>query len=121
MTFRIELYTKANGRCPVIEYIRTQDEVFRAQFFKLLERVERYGMYGIRVDSIIRSGKNKIFEMIHDDLRVLFFYDEGRLIIVTSAFMKKTGKTPMSEKKQALRYQTEYFERKGMQGTRGQR
>jgi phage-related protein len=38
-----------------------------------------------------------IWELIAGRLRVLWFYDQGRLIVCSHAFVKRTRKTPPSE------------------------
>lgn len=39
----------------------------------------------------------EIWELIAGRLRVLWFYDEGRLIVCSHGFVKRTRKTPASE------------------------
>jgi phage-related protein len=56
--------------------------------------------------------KGKLFEFIQGRLRVLWFYDEGRLIICTSGFIKKGQKTPRNEIEHAIQVMNEYFEDK---------
>jgi phage-related protein len=56
--------------------------------------------------------KGKLFEFVQGRLRVLWFYDEGRLIICTSGFVKKGQKTPRSEIEHAIQVMNEYFEDK---------
>jgi hypothetical protein len=51
----------------------------------------------------------KIWEFIKGKIRVLWFYDNGQLIICSHAFIKKTQKTPKSEKLQAIKCKKEYF------------
>jgi len=53
--------------------------------------------------------KGKLFEFIQGRLRVLWFYDEGRLIICTSGFIKKGQKTPRNEMEHAIQVMNEYF------------
>ena len=50
--------------------------------------------------------------MIQGRLRVLWFYDDGRLIICTSGFVKKGQKTPRSEIGHAIQLMNAYFEDK---------
>jgi phage-related protein len=45
--------------------------------------------------------------------RVLWFYDEGGLIICTHGFVKKKPKTPREEIKRAKKIRTKYLEEKG--------
>ena len=45
-------------------------------------------------------------------LRVLWFYDEGRLIVCTHSFLKDTRRAPPDEKDRAIRMRHMYFELK---------
>jgi len=56
--------------------------------------------------------KGKLFEFIQGRLRVLWFFDEGRLIICTGGFVKKGRKTPRREIDHAIRLMDDYFEDK---------
>ena len=47
-----------------------------------------------------------------DISRVLYFFVVGRKIILTNGFRKKTQKTPQTEIDLALKYKTEYEQRK---------
>jgi phage-related protein len=38
-----------------------------------------------------------IWELIHGDLRILYFFDAGRLVVCTTGFVKKSKKTPTVE------------------------
>ena len=58
------------------------------------------GLYEIRV----QSG--------NDIYRIFCFFDEGKLVVVTSAFQKKTQKTPKKEIIKALKIKEEYYESK---------
>ena len=52
---------------------------------------------------------DKIFEFRKSDLRVLFFYDEDRLIICSHGYRKRTQKVGRGEKERALVARDEYF------------
>ena len=54
----------------------------------------------------------KLLRIIKDRLRVLYFYDEGRIVICTHGFVKKSQKTRQSEIKHALQIMRKYFEDK---------
>jgi phage-related protein len=58
------------------------------------------GLYEIRVQS-----GNEIF-------RIFCFFDEGRLVILTNGFQKKTQKTPKQEIDKAQKIKNEYYEEK---------
>lgn len=44
--------------------------------------------------------------------RVLWFYDEGSVIICSHGFVKKSQKTPKTEKERAIKIRQQYFEEK---------
>lgn len=46
------------------------------------------------------------------DFRVFCFFDEGRLIILTNGFQKKTQKTQKQEIERALKIKKEYYAEK---------
>ena len=48
--------------------------------------------------------------------RVLYFFNDGKKVILTNGFTKKTPKTPPAEIERAKRYKAEYEQREG--GTR---
>jgi len=50
----------------------------------------------------------EIWELIAGRLRVLWFYDEGRVIVCTHGFVKRTRKTPTSEIDRAQAAYREY-------------
>ena len=56
--------------------------------------------------------KERLFEFIQGRLRVLYFYDEGRIVICTHGFVKKSQKTPQSQVEHALQVMKRYFEDK---------
>lgn len=68
------------------------------KFFKKLENTE--GIYEVRVITYQKS------------IRILCFLDEGTLVVLTNAFIKKTQKTPKKEIKLAERLKNEYLNNK---------
>ena len=48
-------------------------------------------------------------------VRILYFFEENRIIIATNGFVKKQQKTPKSEIELAKRRRKDYFSGKGMQ------
>jgi len=63
-------------------------------YLKHLENTN--GLYEIRI------------QVGSDIFRIFCFFDEGKLIVVTNGFQKKTQKTPMREIEQALKIKAEY-------------
>lgn len=47
-----------------------------------------------------------------DIFRIFCFFDEGKLVVLTNGFQKKTQKTPKKEIEKALKIKEEYFNEK---------
>ena len=54
--------------------------------------------------------KHAIWEFIQGRLRILWFYDKNRIVVCACGFIKKTPKTPSTEKEQAIAIKKKYFE-----------
>jgi phage-related protein len=88
-----------NGRMPVRDFVDSLDEKAAARIDAFLDRLRVYGnqMQG----KFVKKLANEIFELRVKQFdwifRVLFFYQPGRVIVITSGFQKKTEQTPPSE------------------------
>jgi phage-related protein len=97
--FRIEYVVLPNGRAPARQFIDSLDDKTAARIDAFIERLRVYGsrMQGKFVKKLtedILELRVKQFDRI---FRVLFFYQPGMLIVITSGFQKKTERTPPSE------------------------
>ncbi|MBA5246407.1 type II toxin-antitoxin system RelE/ParE family toxin [Marnyiella aurantia] len=81
----------------VLDLVRFERQI-PIKFFKKLESTD--GIYEVR---IITSQKS---------IRILCVQDEGTLVILTNAFVKKTQKTPKNEINLAENLKTEYLKQK---------
>lgn len=81
----------------VLDLVRFEKNVPK-KFFKVLVNTD--GIYEVRV---ITTFKN---------IRLLCFFDEGNLVVLTNCFLKKTQKTPRKEIKLAEKLKKEYFKEK---------
>jgi len=81
----------------VLDLVRFERQV-PIKFFKKLESTN--GIYEVR---IITSQKS---------IRILCFQDEGILVVLTNAFVKKTQKTPKNEIEKALQLMQRYNDTK---------
>jgi phage-related protein len=109
------VYAVAKNRehCELLEFLEGLGPTLQKdsdRMLALLGRVTREGPP--RNTEITHQIKGKLFEFIQGRLRVLWFYDEGRLIICTSGFVKKERKTPRSEIDHAIRLMDGYFKDK---------
>jgi phage-related protein len=97
--FAIEYVELPNGRVPAREFVDSLDDRAAARIDAFIERLRIYGnrMQGKFVKKLtgdIFELRVKQFDRI---FRVLFFYQPGMLIVITSGFQKKTEQTPPGE------------------------
>lgn len=97
--FTIEYVELPNGRMPAREFVDSLDDKAAARIDAFVERLRVYGnrMQG----KFVKKLTDNIFELrvkqFDRIFRVLFFYQPGMLIVITSGFQKKTQETPPSE------------------------
>ncbi|MGA3053566.1 MAG: type II toxin-antitoxin system RelE/ParE family toxin [Candidatus Korobacteraceae bacterium] len=97
--FTIEYVELPNRRAPAREFVDSLDDKAAARIDAFIERLRIYGnrMQGKfvkRLTDDIFELRVKQFDRI---FRVLFFYQPGMLIVITSGFQKKTEQTPPGE------------------------
>lgn len=80
-----------------MDLIRFEEKI-PEKFFKYLKNTS--GIYEVRVVTTFKS------------IRILCFQDEGRLVVLTNCFIKKSQKTPKAEIELAERLKKEYLEAK---------
>ncbi len=97
--FTIEYVELPNGRMPAREFVDSLDDKAAAKIDAFIERLRVYGnrMQG----KFVKKLTDDIFELrvkqFDRIFRVLFFYQPGMLIVITSGFQKKTQETPPAE------------------------
>ncbi len=115
--FTIEYVELPNGRVPAREFVDSLDDKACARIDAFIERLRIYGnrMQG----KFVKKLTDDIFELrvkqFDRIFRVLFFYQPGMLIVITSGFQKKTEQTPPAEiaraeqlKKLWMKYRNRY-------------
>ncbi len=117
--FTIEYVELPNGRIPVREFVDSLDDKAAARVDAFIERLR---VYGNRMEGkFVRKLTANIFELrvkqFDRIFRVLFFYQPGVLIVITSGFQKKSQETPPGEiaraerlRKLWLKYRNRYPE-----------
>ena len=111
--FELIFYTKANGECPVSDFLTSLNKVMR---FKLLHQLDLLELYGNHPKGdFTKPLGDGLFEVRAqnktDITRILFFFDKNKKIILTHGFVKKTQRMPASELDTAKRYRADYFSR----------
>lgn len=109
--FEIRFYETGNGEKPALNFIlRIKDEKLKAKVFRSLKLLETFGnQLGEPDTSLLSDG---IFELRtkHSSnlVRTLYFFQKGKVIVVTNSFIKKTQKTPKREIETAIERKKDY-------------
>lgn len=90
-TFKVEKLDAANRE--IAELSQEQQDLLKSEY----SLIETKGIEHVRVKHL----QNKIFEIKSKELRSLFKYQEGRIIIIGVVFVKKSQKTPKDKIKLA--------------------
>ena len=81
----------------MLDLIRFEKRV-PIKFLRFLENTD--GIYEVRVVTTFKS------------IRILCFFDKGKLVVLTNCFIKKSQKTPRKEIKLAEKLKKEYLNEK---------
>ena len=81
----------------VLDLIKYEGRVSK-KFLKFLAGTD--GLYEIKVSTV------------YSNIRIFCFFDEGRLVVLTNCFVKKTQKTPKKHLDLAIKLKKEYFTKK---------
>lgn len=97
--FTIEYVELPNGRIPAREFVDSLDDKAAARIDAFIERLR---VYGNRMEAkFVKKLTKDIFELrvkqFDRIFRILFFYQPGMLVVITSGFQKKTQETPPAE------------------------
>lgn len=107
-------YETADGRIPAKEFLLSLDYDMRAKMIRTLELLQKNGPelrepYSKELEDGIFELRAKFGTNIS---RLLYFFDEGKLVLLTNGFVKKAQKTPKQEIKIAKTYRADYYARK---------
>ena len=112
--FEVNFYYKADGSCPVRDFLDTLDNKMLAKLLGTISLLETNGTQ-LR-EPYSKSLGDGIFELrakqSSNITRILYFFVVGHQIILTNGFVKKTQKTPPEEIALAQKYRADYFYRK---------
>ncbi len=111
--YDVQLYEKANGDCPIQDFLDSLDDKMAAKMYGMIELLEENGPalkkpYSEHLQDGIFELRAKFSSNI---TRVLYFFYIDKKIILTNGFVKKTQKTPKKELLTAIKYRKDYFDR----------
>ena len=98
-SFRIEYVVLPNGRVPAREFVDGLDDEAAAKVDAFIDRLRIYGtrMHGKFVAKLTEEIMELRVKHLDRIFRVLYFYQPGMLIVITSGFQKKSDQTPPAE------------------------
>lgn len=105
-SFEIHFYTLPDGNAPVQEFLESLDLKMRAKMLWTINLLKRNGS-NLRqpYSEFLEDG---IFELRAKQgtniTRVLYFFFEGKKVVLTNGFTKKTQKTPRQQIELAKKY-----------------
>lgn len=113
--YEVIFYEKQDGTRPVEEFLDSIDGKLAAKIVSDMRILAASGPATREPHS--KELEDEIFELRSKQgsniSRVLYFFYVGRKIVLTNGFIKKTVKTPESEKKKAKQYRADYLRRCG--------
>ena len=103
-----KLYAVCNerGDCELLDFLAGLEGGLMKNASRMRELLDRVAESGPPRNTEISHDLDKrkgIWEFIQGDLRVLWFYDKGKLIICSHGVIKKARRTPRSEIDRACR------------------
>ncbi|MCR4642620.1 MAG: type II toxin-antitoxin system RelE/ParE family toxin [Lachnospiraceae bacterium] len=107
-------YKKADGEEPAKDFLLSLDYKMRAKMLRMLEMLQLNGpALRLPYSEELEDGIFELRTKVGSDItRLLYFYDDGKLIILSNGFVKKSRKTPEQEKALAKKYRNDYLARK---------
>ena len=111
--YTVVFYDLPDGTEPVAAFLEGQSLKMSAKILRTIGLLEEFGPslrepYSALLDDGIFELRTKIGS---DITRVLYFFIEGKKVILTHGFVKKTQVTPPEEIDKAKRYRKDYLGR----------
>lgn len=112
--FSVDFYKEADGSKPLGIFIKSLDVKMKAKVVANLHLLEEYGNRAREpLSKHLEDGIFEIRTIVGNDIvRILYFFDNDKIIIATNGFVKKQQKTPRSEIDLAKNRRADYHYRK---------
>ncbi len=107
--FAVHAVCDNRGRCELVAFLEGLGAKLRAHRDGMLYLLDRCASHGPPANAEQKHHLGDgIYELIRGPLRVLFFTDQGRIIICSHGIIKKTGKVPKRDIIQATAARDRY-------------
>jgi phage-related protein len=115
----VEFYVSGSGRCPVQEFIASLPRKSADRLLKVVDAVRQLDVVPQQYLKKL-TGTGDLWEIRaqHDRqaFRLLGFFENARLVVLVSGFVKKTEEVPVHEIALAQRRRRDYWERNRRHG-----
>lgn len=107
--WKVLALSSERGDCPLLRFLAKLEGNLARDGRRMLALLDRVAQHGPprNVDISHQVGEG-LWEFIQGRIRVIWFYDRGKLVVLSHGFVKKTRKTPASELERARRNRQEY-------------
>ena len=109
--YKTVFYETVDGKIPAKEFLIGLDYDLRAKMIRTLELLQKNGP-SLR-EPYSKELEDGIFELRarfgSNICRLLYFYDDGKIVLLTNGFVKKTQKAPKQEIELAKTYRADYY------------
>jgi len=118
MEYEVDLYEKADGKIPVLEYILGLNPKQQAKIYREIDLLKKFGneLHYPHVDTIKGKKYRGLWELriefASDIFRIFYFLSGSNNAILLHGIVKKKQKTPQKELDIALERMKEYLRRK---------
>ena len=112
--FNTIFYEKEDGSEPAKDFLLSLDYKMRAKVIRLLEMLQKNGnALRLPYSEELEDGIFEIRAKVGSDIsRLLYFFDKGKIVILTNGLVKKTQKVPKQDIETAKKYRADYLKRK---------
>ena len=111
--YRVLAACTGRGDCELLSFLNEMEGPVARDAIRIANLLDRTAKEGpSRRTEVSHQIEGEIYEFIQGRLRVLWFYDERRIIVCSHGFIKKTKKIPRRELHRAKDTHRRYFEDK---------
>lgn len=108
--YEINFFTLKNGNVPIEEFLDSLNEKMLTKVVRSIQLLSEYGKdLSMPHSAYVKDG---IFELrvklASNIVRLFYFFDKGKIIILTNGYYKKQQKVSKKDLNLAIKYMSEY-------------
>lgn len=114
MKWKVVYYVFLSGKNPISDFLDKCDKKQQVKILRIFQHLQEYG-FQAAISHIKKLAGTPFWEIRilgKDNIRIIYVYDSGQLIIVLNGFVKKGQKTPTGEMKICYQRYREFKNRK---------